>query len=68
MDVAPLFVPQATAQAILLITCHKCLRRNKLEAMSLNGGLHQTRCQTYGMPVRFEINHEVEPLTERKYA
>jgi CheY-like chemotaxis protein len=66
-DVAPLFVPRDSA-GYLIITCPKCLRPNKLEAMSLNGGLHQTRCQTCGMPVRFEINHEIEPLTERKHA
>lgn len=66
-DIAPLFVPRDST-GYLIITCPKCLRPNKLEAMSLNGGLHETRCQTCGMPVRFEINHEVEPLTERKYA
>jgi CheY-like chemotaxis protein len=66
-DVAPLFVPRDSA-GYLIITCPKCLRPNKLEAMSLNGGLHQTTCQTCGMPVRFEINHEIEPLTGRKYA
>jgi len=66
-DVAPLFVPRDSA-GYLIITCPKCLRPNKLEAMSLNGGLHQTTCQTCGLPVRFEINHEIEPLTERKFA
>jgi CheY-like chemotaxis protein len=66
-DVAPLFVPRDTA-GYLIITCPTCLRPNKLQAMSLNGGLHQTTCQTCGMLVRFEINHEIEPLTERKYA
>ena len=66
-DVAPLFVPRDSA-GYLIITCPKCLRPNKLEAMSLNGGLHQTTCQTCGVPVRFEINHEIEPLPERKYA
>jgi CheY-like chemotaxis protein len=66
-DVAPLFVPRDSA-GYLMITCPKCLRPNKLEAMSLNGGLHQTTCQTCGVPVRFEINHEIEPLPERKYA
>ena len=66
-DIAPLFVPRDSA-GYLIITCPKCLRPNKLEAMSLNGGLHETRCQTCGMPVRFEINHEIEPLTERKHA
>jgi hypothetical protein len=66
-DIAPLFVPRDGA-GYLIITCPKCLRPNTLQAMSLNGGLHQTTCQTCGMPVRFEINHEIEPLTDRKYA
>ena len=65
-DIAPLFVPRDKA-GYLIITCPKCLRPNRLEAMSLNGGLHETTCQSCGMPVRFEINHEIEPLTERKY-
>ena len=66
-DIAPLFVPRDNA-GYLIITCPKCLRPNKLEAMSLNGGLHQTTCQSCGTPVRFEINHEIEPLIKRKYA
>jgi CheY-like chemotaxis protein len=66
-DVAPLFVPRDSA-GYLIITCPKCLRPNKLQAMSLNGGLHHTTCQSCGTSVRFEINHEIEPLTERKYA
>ena len=39
-DIAPLFVPRDSA-GYLIITCPKCLRANSLEAMSLNGGLHQ---------------------------
>jgi len=66
-DVAPRFVPRDSA-GYLRITCPKCLRPNKLEAMSLNGGLHQTTCQTCGLPVRFEINHEIEPPMERNDA
>src|SRR6476660_8646554 len=66
-DIAPLFVPRDSA-GYLMITCPKCLRPNRLEAKGLNGGLHQTTCQSCGMPVRFEINHEIEPLTARKYA
>lgn len=66
-DIAPLYVPRDSA-GYLMITCPKCLRPNRLEAMSLNGGLHQTTCQSCGMPVRFEINHEIEPLMNRKYA
>jgi len=66
-DIAPLFVPRDNA-GYLIITCPKCLRPNKLEAMSLNGGLHQTTCQSCGTPVKFEINHEIEPLLKRKCA
>jgi len=36
--------------------------------MSLNGGLHETICQSCGTPVRFEINHEIEPLMKRNHA
>jgi len=66
-DIAPLFVPRDSA-GYLMITCPKCLRPNRLEAMNLNGGLHQTTCQSCGMSVRFEINHETEPLMKRKHA
>ena len=66
-DIAPLFVPGDKA-GYLIITCPKCLRPNRLEAMSLNGGIHQTICQSCRMPVKFEINHEVEPLMKRKHA
>jgi len=65
--IAPLFVPRDKA-GYLIVTCPKCLRPNRLEAMSLNGGLHQTTCQSCGMPVRFEINHEIEPLMKLKGA
>jgi CheY-like chemotaxis protein len=66
-DIAPLFVPRDEA-GYLIITCPKCLRPNRLEAMSLNGGLHETPCQSCGTPVRFEINHEIEPLMKRTHA
>lgn len=66
-DIAPLFVPRDSS-GYLIITCPKCLRPNKLQAMTLNGGLHQTSCPSCGTPVKFEIDHEIEPLTERKYA
>jgi CheY-like chemotaxis protein len=66
-DIAPLFVPRDEA-GYLVITCPKCLRPNRLEAMSLNGGLHQTTCQSCGAPVRFEIDHEIEPLMKRNHA
>jgi CheY-like chemotaxis protein len=66
-EIAPLFVPRDKA-GYLIITCPKCLRPNRLEAMSLNGGLHETTCQSCGTPVRFEINHEIEPLMKRNHA
>jgi CheY-like chemotaxis protein len=66
-DIGPLFVPRDHA-GYLIITCPKCLRPNKLEAMSLNGGIHQTICQSCNTPVKFEINHEIEPLIKRKHA
>jgi len=65
-DIAPLFVPRDNA-GYLIITCPKCLRPNRLEAMRLNGGIHQTMCESCGEPVKFEINHEIEPLIKRKY-
>ena len=66
-EIAPLFVPRDNA-GYLIIACPKCLRANKLEAMSLNGGLHETTCQSCGTPVKFEINHEIEPLMKRNHA
>jgi hypothetical protein len=51
-----------------VITCPKCLRPNKLEAMSLDGGIHQTICQSCRTPVKFEINHEIAPLMKPKRA
>jgi len=66
-EIAPLFVPRDSA-GYLMISCPKCLRPNRLEAMSLNGGLHETPCQSCGTPVRFEINHEIEPLMKRNHA
>jgi CheY-like chemotaxis protein len=66
-DIAPLFVPRDKA-GYLILTCPKCLRPNRLEAMSLNGGLHETTCQSCGTPVRFGINHEIEPLMKRNHA
>ena len=66
-ELAPLFVPRDSA-GYLIITCPKCLRPSKLQAMSLNGGIHQTICWSCSTPVKFEINHEVEPLIKRKHA
>ena len=66
-EIAPLFVPRDNA-GYLIIACPKCLRANRLEAMTLNGGLHETHCQSCGTPVKFEINHEIEPLMKRNHA
>jgi CheY-like chemotaxis protein len=45
----------------LIITCPKCLRPNKIEAISLNGGVHETVCSSCHTAVKFEINHEIKP-------
>ena len=66
-EIATLFVPRDNA-GYLIIACPKCLRANRLEAMNLNGGLHETHCQFCGTPVKFEINHEIEPLMKRNHA
>ena len=66
-EITPLFVPRDSA-GYLIITCPTCLRPTKLQAMSLNGGLHQTTCQSCGTPVKFEINHQIEPLIKRNHA
>jgi CheY-like chemotaxis protein len=66
-EIAPRFVPRDRA-GYLIIACPMCLRPNKLEAVGLNGGIHQTICQSCGTPVRFEINHELEPLIKREQA
>jgi len=65
-DIAPLFVPRDNA-GYLILTCSKCLRPNKLDALSLDGGVHQTICRSCGAPVKFEINHEIEPLIKQKH-
>lgn len=66
-DMAPVFVPRDSA-GYLIITCPSCLRPNRLEAMSLNGGIHETICRSCGLPCKFEINHEIEPLLKPKIA
>ena len=58
-DAARLFLPRDSA-GYLLITCSKCLRPNKIEALSLNGGVHETICSSCQTPVKFEINHEIK--------
>ena len=66
-EIATLFVPRDNA-GWLIIRCPKCLRPNRLEAMSLNGGVHQTSCQICGAPMRFEIDHGIELMKERRSA
>jgi CheY-like chemotaxis protein len=66
-DTAPRFVRRDSA-GYLIITCPQCLRPNKLEAASLNGGLHETICQSCNTPVKFEINHEIAPYLPAKSA
>jgi CheY-like chemotaxis protein len=66
-EMAPLFVPRDNA-GYLIIMCPKCLRPSRLEAKNLNGGLHETSCQSCGTPVKFEINCEIEPLLKRNLA
>jgi CheY-like chemotaxis protein len=58
-EIARIVVPRDNA-GCLTITCYQCLRPNRLEAMSLNGGIHPTICQTYSTPLRFEIDHQVK--------
>jgi hypothetical protein len=66
-EIAPLFVPRDNA-GCLILTCPECLRPSKLDAMGLNGGLHEMTCQSCGTSLKFEINHEIEPLMKRNYA
>jgi CheY-like chemotaxis protein len=66
-ELAPLFVARDSV-GYLIITCPKCLRLSKLQAMSLNGGIHQTICGSCSTPVQFEINHKIEALIKRKHA
>jgi CheY-like chemotaxis protein len=66
-EIARLFVPRDQG-GYLKIPCPTCLRATRLQATSLNGGLHQTICQSCGMALQFEIDHEVEPLIERNGA
>lgn len=48
----------------LIITCPKCLRPSKIEAISLNGGVHETVCSSCHTAVKFEINHEIITTTK----
>ena len=60
-DIAPLFLKRDSA-GNLVVSCPTCLRPTQLQAKSLNGGIHETQCGSCRTPVRFEINHETEPL------
>ncbi len=57
-EAACLFLTRDSA-GYLIITCPKCLRQSKLEAISLNGGVHETVCSSCHTAVKFEINHEI---------
>jgi CheY-like chemotaxis protein len=63
-DVAPLFVRRDIA-GFLVITCPKCLRPNRFEAISLNGGVHDAICPSCSALVKFEINQDTEPYPAR---
>jgi CheY-like chemotaxis protein len=58
-DTAPLFVQRDHA-GYLILTCPKCLRPNKVEAISMNGGIHETVCPSCHTVVKFEINQEMK--------
>lgn len=64
---AALFVPKDAA-GYLIITCPKCLRAYNLEAIHLNGGIHQTTCPSCGSAVSFEIDHRTERFMKSKSA
>jgi hypothetical protein len=38
------------------------------EVTCVFGQIHETHCQSCGTPVKFEINHEIEPLMKRNHA
>jgi CheY-like chemotaxis protein len=59
-EAASLFLTRDSA-GYLIITCPKCLRPSKIEAISLNGGVHETVCSSCHTAVKFEINHEIKP-------
>jgi CheY-like chemotaxis protein len=61
-DIEPLLVQRSSA-GCLMITCPKCLRPSKLEATTLNGGIHETICPSCSTSVKFEINQEIERTT-----
>jgi len=62
-EIARLLVPRDEG-GYLKIPCPKCLRPTRLQATSLNGGLHQTICPSCGMALQFEIDHEVAPVIQ----
>jgi CheY-like chemotaxis protein len=62
-EAASLFLTRDSA-GYLIITCPKCLRQSKIEAISLNGGVHETVCSSCHTAIKFEINHEILPTLE----
>jgi CheY-like chemotaxis protein len=59
-EAGSLFLTRDSA-GYLIITCPKCLRPSKIEAISLNGGVHETVCSSCHTAVKFEVNHEIKP-------
>jgi CheY-like chemotaxis protein len=53
--ITPLFVSRDDA-GFLVFTCVECDSPNALQATGLNGGIHQTPCQSCGVSVKFQIN------------
>ena len=66
-EAASLFLTRDSA-GYLTITCPKCLRPSKIEAISLNGGVHETVCSSCHTAVKFEINHEIRPTLKDSVA
>ena len=59
-EATSLFLTRDSA-GYLIITCPKCLRPTKIQAISLNGGVHETVCSSCHTAVTFQINHEIIP-------
>ena len=66
-EIAPLFLPRDKS-GYLIIPCPTCLRPHQVEAVTLDGGLHEASCPSCGTPMTFEINHAIEPLMKRNDA
>jgi CheY-like chemotaxis protein len=59
-DPIPLLLQRDSA-GYLMVRCPKCLRPSKIEAIGLNGGIHETICPSCGTSVKFEIDHTIWP-------